>query len=382
MEKQIGFLCPECRTALTNFSLSSWDTVHLCDKCKGTWYSLPVLLRELGLSPRTHLAAQKKDNSSSLCPSCPTASLSVMETPQSRDILLCESCRGIWLRPGQIREMRQEFAQTLGSQLVKEEITRTPWLVLDENLSRTERLFGIPLLLIFSFLLTFTPLGEILHPLVNIRFHEAGHALMAWLDSRKATPLGLILPIFPWTNFSEPSFLTGVFIVFLLGLGFYRNYQSKKLFLVITFLLLLGLWGYITFFIPETKALSWIAWAGVGGEFILSTWLIISFYFHLSNAYYWGFLRWALGLIASLSLVTSIKMWFGIHYRAKPLPMGTAWNGAGDGGGDMNLLLADYLWSVRDISQSYVSLGFICLGIWAVTHLAVYIFSELRATKS
>jgi len=241
----------------------------------------------------------------------------------------------------------------------------------DPELPEEQARWGPLVLLLLGALAAFTPLSYFFQWFVSIPFHELGHALCAWLDSRKATPLGALIPVFAWTSFEEPSLWVGLLIFFLLAQGLLRSYWSHSFFLVVTFCLLLFLWALLSFFVGHERSQMWIVWAGQGGEFILSTWVLLGFYFYFPKKWHWPFFRWVLGFAGSFGLLFSCRKWFGVALFGEPLPLGTVWGGSEDSGGDLNQLIGHYLWTPRQIGFSYTRLAFACFAVLICAHVAV-----------
>jgi hypothetical protein len=199
----------------------------------------------------------------------------------------------------------------------------------------------------------------------QIWIHEFGHATVAWLAGHQATPLP-----FGWTNVGEDRSLI-VYLCFLalLLIFLWTGWREQKRWVMGIAGVLAIVQFYMTWVMSIDTFLMWLSFGGVGGEFYLSTLIMICFYFPLPDKFRWDFWRYIALLFAACTFVESFRMWHNIKTGSADIPWGTMLGGQGDTGGDMNNLIA-FGWSDLQIVNTYSHLGNICLflliGIYAV----------------
>jgi hypothetical protein len=203
---------------------------------------------------------------------------------------------------------------------------------------------------------------------VQIWIHEFGHATVAWLSGRGATPLPL-----GWTNVNEDRSTT-VYLCFLilLLLLFWSGWREKKRWAMVLAVVLAISQFYMTWVMSEYAYFTWLAFGGVGGELYLSTFLMVCFYFPLPEKFRWDFWRYFVLLMAAYTFTASFGMWHQIKVGAAEIPWGSMLGGQGDAGGDMNKL-SSANWSDVQIIHTYSHLSNACLlvliGIYVVFFL-------------
>lgn len=223
--------------------------------------------------------------------------------------------------------------------------------------------------LVFLGLALLNPLLKFLLLPFHIWIHEFGHATVAWLAGHQATPLP-----FGWTNVGEERSLIvyGCFLA-LLGLLGWTGWREQKRWLLGCAVGLAVVQFYMTWILPQPVFELWLAFSGVGGEFYLSTLLMVCFYFPLPERWRWDFWRYPVLFIAASTFLDSFGMWHQIRRGESAIPWGTLLGGEGDAGGDMDQL-SGAGWSDMQIIQTYTHLGNGCLLIL----IGVYIFFLLK----
>jgi hypothetical protein len=218
-------------------------------------------------------------------------------------------------------------------------------------------------IMMLSALITNIGLFSFLFQPMRIWIHEFGHATVAWLAGRHATPLP-----WGWTNVGESRSLFVYFgILILLGLLGWTGWKERKPWSM-GIAIGLGILQFLTTWIVPTQTYEmWLAFGGVGGEFYLSTLLIVSFYFQFPAYWRWDFWRYIVSTIAAHTFWSTFTRWQSIRAGQEEIPWGSMLFGDGDAGGDMNQLSDVYGWSHTQIINTYNALGTLCfLGLFSL----------------
>ena len=210
---------------------------------------------------------------------------------------------------------------------------------------------------------------EVIKPLlfgVHIWIHEFGHATIAWLGGHQATPLP-----FGWTNVGEEKSLFVYFgVLTLLGLLFWIGTKEQRWWPMGLAIALAVIQFFMTWTISADTFDMLLSFGGIGGEFYLSTLLIVSFYFPLPAYWRWDFFRYPAALLAGFTFVGSLWQWRQIDRGLEDIPWGTLFGGSDHIGGDMNQLHLVYGWSDQRIIDTYNGIGSVCV----VAILSVYVY--------
>ena len=196
---------------------------------------------------------------------------------------------------------------------------------------------------------------------------------VAWLGGHQATPLP-----FGWTNVgAEKSLFVYCGVLTLFGVLFWSGYKEKRRWPMGLAVALAMLQFYMTWIISADTFDMLLSFGGIGGEFYLSTLLIISFYFPLPEYWRWDFFRYPAVLFAGLPLVGALWQWRQIDRGLEAIPWGSLFGGADHIGGDMNQLSVVYGWSDQRIIDTYNGIGGIC--VIAVVSVYAYFFIKQRS---
>lgn len=218
--------------------------------------------------------------------------------------------------------------------------------------------FALPTAFLISYLFSSVDFLRILSYLLStIPLHEMGHALVAWMGGRWAIPLGAIVPTAGMTLISYSRSVFFIFLFFsLLFAGIYWAFTKQYRFHLNLLLLIFGLSCFLTFGIDEMQLAAFISMAGILGEIVLSTFLIVSFYYNLTKRFRWDFWRFPALLFGTTAFTNTALQWYRIKNNLQAMPMGSAISaeGARDMTGDLNqLILAG--WSPGQITLIYWS---------------------------
>ena len=192
---------------------------------------------------------------------------------------------------------------------------------------------------------------------VHIWIHEFGHATVAWLGGHQATPLP-----FGWTNVGEEKSLFVYFgVLTLLGLLFWTGVKEQRRWPMSLAIALTAIQFFMTWVISADTFDMLLSFGGIGGEFCLSTLLIISFYFPLPTYWRWDFFRYPAVLLAGFTFLGSLWQWRQIDRGLADIPWGTLFGGSDHIGGDMNQLHIVHGWSNQQIIDTYNGIGSACV---------------------
>ncbi|MTF40629.1 J domain-containing protein [Cyanobacterium aponinum] len=190
---------------------------------------------------------------------------------------------------------------------------------------------------------------------ISVWIHELGHATLAWFSGYRA------MVTFAATIVSfEHSLFVYFGILFLLLLTIYSTWKENKKYIIIFLVFLIFLQFILTWTISRSTYGMLLAFAGIGGEFYLSTLFIISFYWNLPQRFYWEFWRYIFLIWGMITFWGSWTRWQKIKVGKSQIPWGTFWSGRGDSGGDLNILRNQHDWGIERIINTYNTLGFIC----------------------
>jgi hypothetical protein len=230
-----------------------------------------------------------------------------------------------------------------------------------------------PALLLLGMMLNAMPMTKFLLRGISIWIHEFGHATIAWLSGRRAIPLP-----FGWTNYSlERSFFVYLGVLTLLGLLFWAGWKQQKRWPMSLAGILALVQFYMTWLMPGNTFGMLEAFGGIGGEFYLSTLLVVSFYFPMPEYWRWDFWRYPAILAAAFTFWGISSLWRDVKRGLENIPWGSLWGGQGDAGGDMNQLREQFGWSDRQIVDTYNFLGGLCL----TTILGVYFYFLIKQNR-
>ncbi len=238
----------------------------------------------------------------------------------------------------------------------------------------TERVFANPKLNALALPLAFAAawgLNTVGIGIITMLFyHEFGHAVAAWLCGRWA----FAIPIAGLTFIGEDK---SVFMMCLvLGtLAFLWEYARREnlygLFTFATAAILLA--ADLMFVAPKHDCDAVILWAGSGGELILSTLVLLAFYYRLSDRLRWDFWRYPLIVTAACSFLFAAQSW----HRAQEDPDkyilgGTSTGTSRDKDADWVRLVNNHGWKPWEVVGSYARAEQWCLAAMAL-HYAVFL---------
>ena len=212
----------------------------------------------------------------------------------------------------------------------------------------------------------------------HVWIHEFGHATVAWLSGYRALPL----PI-GWANIEETkSHFVYLGILFLLGVLFYAGWKERKPWAIIIAILIAPLQFYMTWHWPHHEYELWTYWAGIGGEYILSTLMIITYFLDFPEKFKWQYCKYVFLFLGASTFANTFEFWQNVN-SAADIPWGTMLHGHDDEGGDMNYLRWAG-WSAQDIISSYQKTGKVCLIVILMSFViasAIQLIRELSQVR-
>ncbi len=239
--------------------------------------------------------------------------------------------------------------------------------------NRFSSILFFPVLLLLGMLVNAFPLTRTLLQGIKIWIHEFGHATVAWFAGRRAIPLP-----FGWTNVQpERSLFVYFGVLILLGLLFWTGRREGKRWPMVLAVILAGLQFWLTWMASTDRFMMFLAFGGIGGEFYLSTLLMVSFYFPMPDYWRWEFWRYPVVFGAAFTFWGSVGMWHQIERGRASIPWGSLWGGREHSGGDMNILHLDYGWSDQQIITTYNTLSGLCL----TALLSIYFYFLLKQNR-
>ncbi len=383
---------------LEEYAVSADLVVELCAHCRGIFvdaHEVPVLLGRGSVASVTEdVPLELGAPAAMTCPKCVDPAMQPLAlrrdandaSPEER-LWMCRDCRGLWLGDGAFLKLRRALAAggstrarpvpmgSSPSRRAKRDPTRpTPTAQPRAGLAYSrsqfdqglENLIGMPLVLTLSFLFCATTFGRMLASLVGMPFHEVGHAAASWLSSRIALPL----PFFTFWFDDQSWLMGGVVAASLLWLG-YHSYQEGQRFGLITAAVLLTTQAVLTLVVPARLTLMGQILSGALGELLFGAFLLIAFHFPLPDRTRWDFWRWIAIVPGALCFAHAILLWRTASSDLAKMPWGAAIGNESDG--DMNRLVREFGWTARELTDFYVTVGYLCCGALALTYLyAVY----------
>lgn len=214
-----------------------------------------------------------------------------------------------------------------------------------------------PVAAVFALVVGGLGVGETLFLFARIWIHEFGHAFPAWLSGRAALPLPFGFTF--WNE--ESSWFTALCLAFLIGVFAVASYREKRRFGMGLAGVLFALQITCTLFVSDLRMIEWILAGGLAGELVLSTLLVVSFYYPLPDRFRWDFWRFVVLVPAACVFASAFAMWIRIDQGTEGLPFGSILGAPGDGSGDVERLMDGYYWTADGMTTFYRTLGVVCL---------------------
>lgn len=232
--------------------------------------------------------------------------------------------------------------------------------------NRISNTFIFPGLMLLAILMNASPIVSSLLWGIKVWIHEFGHATIAWLGGRRAIPLPLGL-----TSYNpNRSIVVYLGILILLGLLFWVGRREQQRWPMILAGVLAVIQFGMTWLVPIETFEMLVYFGGIGGEFYLSTLLMVSFYFPMPQYWRWDFYRYPVVFAAAFTFWGQFWLWKQIRWGQASIPFGALWGEAE--GGDMNQLINVYAWTPGQVIDTYNTIGNVCL--WVLLGVYSYFF--------
>ncbi len=356
--------CPRDHAEMTVLHDGELD-VESCPSCSGVWFqhsrlvafkslqdlitSTPGLPDALRRHPGASAPVFGDEAEGAECPTCGHG-LASNRVGSGITARTCFSCGGAWLDEAGVASIlrRGPAPANPGRVVVGEPGPRFDRFTFHDPLALV---LALPLAMLAALVVNSTFLVGLFRPF-HIWIHEFGHASVAWFSGRRALPL----PI-GWTSWQpESSVVVYLALAFLLGVLFWTAWRERLRGTMVLAGVLLVVQAIMTWTFPQKTVELWITFGGIGGEFLLSTMLMIMFYFKLPDRIRWDFWRYPILIVAASTFAESARFWSRVQRGREEIPWGSIL-GAGDAGGDMDRLVLEHNWSSAAIISSYNGLA-------------------------
>lgn len=198
--------------------------------------------------------------------------------------------------------------------------------------------------------------------------HELGHASWRWLNGRSA------VPVLFFTFYSQPGRSVLFTLLVLAGLAglflWARPEQCVGLMSLaaLFFALFVGLLA-----LPASQEHVLESFAGIFGEFWISTLWVVLFYYRFPSALRWEKLRWAFVFLGAAAYVRILGVFWASRNDMTLLPWGSFFGGDGD----LDRLLAAG-WLVPKIRRVYFTTA-ACCAVVLVSHYLYFLWRSRPA---
>ena len=231
--------------------------------------------------------------------------------------------------------------------------------VADEAAPRRENRWALPLAFGVALALNSNGCGRLLvYAIASNWAHELGHATWRWLNGRSAVPA-----LF-FTFYSQPGRSVAFTLLVLGGLLalFLWARRDACLGLMALALLFFALFVGLLALPARTEHLL-ESFAGLFGEFWISTLWVLLFYVRFPAPVPWAKLRWAFLLLGACAYTRILGVFWTSRSDMSLLPWGSFFGGDGD----LERLFAGG-WMVADMRHVYFTTAAVCGALMACTY--------------
>jgi Zn-finger nucleic acid-binding protein len=366
--------CPRCRTS---------DLVELrgarqayCDACRGVLAERDALPEALGVASTHPLlvdARQRATITSAPCPHCAVPLERLRLDPEGTTAIdECPRCGAAFLGGADRSALRDRVATLAAAARAPRRGPRPPDFELPFHGPRIAAL-SLPVAFAVSAALVATDLRALPELVVNMPFHELGHAAVAWLTGHMAIPLPFVTITFHERQ--SPAIIGLVFAVLVALVT--AGVRSQRRYLTVVGVV--GLVIQLLFTGPLARRFSgvWMSGSGVAGEYVWSTLAIVSFHYRLPERARWEIWRWLALAAGAFGLAAVTQRWWG---EVPDLAAGCTTRVGVHASSDMHVLMDDYGLPASTLLSTYHALGVACWGV-VVAHYAAFLGKALRVGR-
>ena len=383
--------CPSCHTPIDAHDAPRGVEGQYCVACEGVWFGPGGLARHcgrIGDFPDLSGSLEVSGPTAMRCPSCIEGTLDRLPwtPPVSSWVHRCPGCRGTWV-PARDLPLFRARAQVIP--VVPPAPVIRPALSLDDLPyptpftdevpqtgvpydNRWLNRLAMPAAFLLAWLAHWTTLtGRALTPLGDA-LHYTGHLAVAWTAG-----LPVLLERTQWLMADPMVPLmvpVGAAALIVMALGAGRGYPA-------VFLpgaaVALGQLALLALPVEEQRAQVILA-SGVGAEFLLSSWLVGTFYYRLPALLRWDVLRFGALLLGALWYTHVSALWWDLTTHPEASLWALEISGAGEAWRDLAQLRTAYEWTRPQILLFFPSLG--ALGAaWIALHYLAGLALSRRA---
>lgn len=218
----------------------------------------------------------------------------------------------------------------------------------------------LPAALVFALLVTLV-FGPLIFLTVGMWTHELGHAIVSWLTGIPAIPL-------PFVTFQTSEDRSWIVIALValswLALGAW-GIRKRSAGLIGGALGIAALQVLLTGVMSPGRANQWVLFAGLGGEIVLSTVVMLAFYVRFPLR--WDFWRYPVVFTCAFAYVHALVLWLKVALGVAEMPHGAF---SGDSSeGDVERLLRTHEFTMASLARTYLWLAVTCGVVLVVVYL-------------
>lgn len=220
---------------------------------------------------------------------------------------------------------------------------------------------ALPVALAVALLVHAMGMGTTVFMTVGMWTHELGHAIAAWLSGFFAIPL----PFVTIRTSDDRNILVMIVVAgSWIALGVFGYLQKNRALIIgATAVAILQIW--MTLVMSPGRSQQWVLFAGMGGEILLSTVMMLAFYQRFP--WRWDFWRYLVLLTCSISYVHALLRWIGVALGIAEMPHGAA-NGD-NAEGDVERLVRTHEFTIPALARTYLFVALACGGVLAFAYL-------------
>lgn len=218
----------------------------------------------------------------------------------------------------------------------------------------------LPAALVAALVVTLV-VGPLVFLTVGMWTHELGHAIVSWLTGIPAIPMPFVT--FQIGEDRSPVVIALVALAWI-ALGAW-GVKKRSAGLIGGALGVAALQLLLTGIMSPGRANQWVLFAGLGGELVLSTVVMLAFYVRLPLR--WDFWRYPVVFTCAFAYVHAFMLWVKVALGVAEMPHGAF---AGDSSeGDVERLLRTHEFTMASLARTYLWLAIACGAVLVVVYL-------------